>query len=539
MRPVLNWSRGRVLAAVLPLFPVATPADERRGDLYVDASLGDASFLNPILAADSASGAIVNLVFNGLVKYDRDLRLTGDLASSWEVHDGGRRIVFHVRDNVRWHDGVPFTSSDVVFTWRTLTDPSVRTPFSSDFTLVKDCIAPDRRTVVVTYREPFAPALESWGIGMLPAHIFGAPGTDFHGHPANRAPVGTGPYRFVSWKPDEKIELSANDDYFEGRPFFDRYIFRIIPDQSVQFLELLNGGIDSMNLTPDQSRAYDEFFRNYQRFSYPSFSYTYLGFNLNKKIFAQRAVRVAIAHAIDKQALIAGVLLDKGRSATGPFPPQSWAHDPEIVDFRYDPDLARRILAGDGWVDTDGDGIVEKMFGIQRTKLAFTLLTNQGNMVRRIAAEIIQSQLRAVGIEVEVRILEWSVFINNFVDTRAFDAVVLGWNLSRDPDQYVIWHSSQTGPGRYNFTGYSNPEVDRLLEEGRREFDQTRRQLIYRRLHRLIHDDVPYVFLYYPDAMPVVHKRIRGVELTKAGIGWNFIRWYVPRELRKYQVSPD
>ena len=539
MRPASNSFRGSILVAILLLPAANAPADERYGDLYVDASLGDASFLNPVLAADSASGAIVNLVFNGLVKYDRNLVLVGDLASAWEVHHGGRRIVFRLRNNVRWHDGVPFTSSDVVFTWRKLTDPTVKTPYAADFALVDECIALDSGTVVVSYREPFAPALESWGIGMLPAHIFGVPGVDFHQHPANRAPIGTGPFRFISWKPDEKIELAANDEYFEGRPFFDRYIFRIIPDQSVQFLELLNSGIDSMNLTPDQSRAYSEFFRNYQRFSYPSFAYTYLGFNLKNPHFERRAVRVAIAHAIDKQALIAGVLLGKGRAATGPFPPQSWAYNPDVADFEYNPSLARHILEREGWKDSNNDGILDRMIGGQRRDFSFTLMTNQGNMIRRLTAEIIQSQLRAVGIKVEVRILEWSVFINNFVDTRSFDAVILGWTLSRDPDQYVIWHSSQVGPGRYNFVGYSNPEVDRLLEEGRREFSQVRRQWIYRRVHRLIHDDAPYIFLYYPESMPVVHKRIRGVELTTAGIGWNFIRWYVPREERKYRLSPN
>jgi peptide/nickel transport system substrate-binding protein len=154
--------------------------------------------------------------------------------------------------------------------------------------------------------------------------------------------------------------------------------------------------------------------------------------------------------------------------------------------------------------------------------------------MRELSAVILQSHLAKIGIKVNVRILEWSSFIHDYVDRRKFDALILGWNLSRDPDQYVIWHSSSIREGGYNFVGYRNAEADRLWEEARREFDQEKRGALYRRLHRLIADDLPYVFLYYPESLPAVHRRIRGVELAPAGLGHNFREWYVPKDRQKY-----
>jgi peptide/nickel transport system substrate-binding protein len=502
------------------------------GDAYVEASLGDASRLNPILATDSASGSVNNYLYNGLVKYDKDLVLVGDLAESFEVRRGGLEILFHLRTNVLWHDGVPFTAEDVRFTYEKLRDPAVKTPYGADFESVDRLETPDARTVRVIYKTPFAPALESWGMGMIPAHVFKE--GDFNTHPAHRRPVGTGPYRFLEWKTDEKIVLVANGDYFEGRPRLDRVIVRVIPDNAVQFLELRNQSIDSMGLTPDQYKAYPEFFTHYNKFRYPSSGYTFFAFNLTHPFFKDARVREALARALDKRDIIQGVLLGFGRAATGPFPPQSWAFDPGVEDAAYDPALARGILAEAGWRDSNGDGVLDK----DGKPFEFTCITNQGNKLRELTATILQSQFARVGVKMNIRILEWSSFIHNYVDTGKFDAMILGWNLGRDPDQYSIWHSSQRGEGKYNFSGYANPAADALLEAGRREFDRQKRQVIYRKFHRLLAADRPYLFLYYPESLPTVHKRIRNVQVAPAGLGWNFREWFVPRELQKYHVAP-
>lgn len=513
--------------------PALSAADLRptRGDTFVEASLGDPSRLNPLLASDSASGSVNGYLFNGLVKYDRDLKLVGDLAEFWTVSPTGLDIVFHLRKNVLWHDGVPLTADDVVFTYQRLIDPKVMTPYGSDFALVKSVTAVDPHTVRVVYKEPFAPALESWGIGIVPQHIF--QNTDFNTNPANRAPIGTGPYKFQILKTDEKTVLVANPHYFEGRPNIDRVVIRVIPDSSVQFLELRSQSIDSMGLSPDQYMAYDSFFKHHQKFRYPSFSYTFFGFNLQRELFKDLRVRQALSLALDKREIIDGVLLGYGRSATGPFPPSSWAFDPTVPELLFDPVRAKALLAEAGWWDTDGDGVLDK----DGKPFAFTVITNQGNKMREQTAVILQAHLARVGIKVEVRVLEWSSFIHDFVDKGNFDAIILGWNLGRDPDQYLIWHSSQKGEGRYNFIGYQNPLADKLWEDGRRTFDQRERQVIYRKLHRMLAEDLPYIFLYYPEALPTVHKRFQSVIVAPAGIGWNFREWYVPKSLQRYRLA--
>jgi len=529
---LVNWPAIICHASAYPL-PLAAPPSASCpsiGDTYVDTSIGDASFLNPVLATDSASGDINNLVFNGLLKYDKDLNLVGSLAESWQVKKRGLRIIFKLRRDVRWHDGEPFTAKDVEFTYRKLTDPSVRTPYGADFSLIEKVETPDPLTVVVIYKEPFAPALESWTMGILPEHIFKT--GDFNSHPANRHPIGTGPYKFFEWKTDEKIVLKENPDYFEGRPCLDRYIYRIIPDQAVQFLELRQQGIDSMTLTPDQYKAYPEFFEHYRKFRYPAFMYSYLGFNLKKNIFKDRRVRLAIAQAIDKEEIIKGVLLGFGKAATGPFPPGSWAFDATVKDLPYDPAAARKLLSDAGW--TPGpDGWLQK----EGQPLEFTLMTNQGNKLRELSSQIIQNHLARIGIRVKLKVLEWSSFIHDYIDKKDFDAVILGWSLGRDPDQYTIWHSHQTGEGQYNFISYANPEVDRLLEAGRRTYDRKAREKIYKKIHRLLAEDLPYIFLYYPEALPVIHHRFQGPEVAAAGIGWNFREWYVPQSLQRYRLA--
>jgi len=485
----------------------------------------DAKRLLPLLASDSASGDISGLIFNGLTKYDRDIKIRGDLAESWEVKRGGLEIIFHLRKGVKWHDGAPFTADDVVFTYKTVTDPKVPTPYGSNYGPVDKVEALDRYTVRVTYKEPYAPALESWGMGIIPKHIL--EGRDIREERFNRNPVGTGPYRLKEWVTGQRIVLEAFDEYFEGRPNINRYIARVIPDTATMFLELKFGGIDFMGLTPPQYKLQstkEHFNRYFQKFRYPAFGYTYLGYNLLDPRFADRRVRRAITHAINKRDIIDGVLLGYGTPCTGPFPPESWAYNPDVKDLEYDPEKAKRLLQEAGWV-MGADGILYR----NGRPFKFTVLVNQANEVRIKTAQIIKENLKKVGIEMDIKVLEWQAMLHEFIDKKRFEAVILGWALSRDPDIYDIWHSSKTKEGEFNFISYKNDEVDRLLLAGRRTFDHDRRKRIYHRLHSILSEDQPVTFLFVPDALPVLHKRFKGVEKAPIGIWYDFIHWYVPK----------
>ena len=502
------------------------------GDAIIVGSIGDASRLLPPLASDSASGDIVGLVFNGLLKYDERLQIVGDLAQSWEISPDGLTITVVLRDGIRWHDGTPCTAEDVRFTYQTLIDPNVRTPYSSSYELVESVEALDARTVRIHYAQPFAPALESWMMGIIPKHLLEH--DDVNTTRLLRQPIGTGPYRFTRWKTGELIELRVNPDYFEHRSYVDRYLYRIIPDQATLFLEVLTGGVDLSGLTPLQYRRQTDLpyiQQHYRKYRYPSFGFTYLGYNLQDARFSDVRVRRAINLAIDQAAIIDGVLFGLGAPATGPYPKESWAYDPTVAPPARDLGEARRLMAEAGWTDHDGDGLLDR----DGRPFAFTILTNQGNEVRRQVAELVQRQLKELGMDVQIRIIEWSTFVHEFIDKRRFEAVLLGWSLSRDPDLYDLFHSSKIRPGEYNFVGYANPVVDALLERGRRTFDQAERQRIYREVHRRLYEDQPYTFLFVPDALPILHARFRNVTPSPIGIFYNFIDWYVPQAEQRYR----
>jgi peptide/nickel transport system substrate-binding protein len=504
------------------------------GDIIVEGSIGDASNLIPILSSDATSHEISALIFNGLVKYDKDMNVVGDLAESWEISKDGLVITFHLRKGVRWHDGQPFTADDVLYTYQVTIDPKTPTAYSGDFLKVKKAEVLDANTVRVSYDKPFAPALMSWGSAVLPRHLLA--GQDITKSPLARHPVGTGPYMFKEWKTGQKIVLVSNPDYFEGRPYIDGFIMRVIPDMATMFLELRASGIDRMNLTPLQYTRQTEnnlFRKNYNKYRYLSFAYTYMGYNLLNPLFADKRVRQAIAHAVNKEEIIQGVLLGLGREATGPYKPGSWAYNGNVRKYAYDPKRARELLAEAGWKDTDGDGIIDK----DGKPFVFEIMTNQGNEVRAKTAEIIQQRLAEVGIKVKIRTLEWAAFVKDFINKRRFDATVLGWTIPLDPDNYDVWHSSKTGPEELNFTSFKNSEVDDLLEKGRSTFDQKVRKRCYDRIQEILAEEQPYLFLYVPDALPIVQARFRGIEPAPLGIGYNFIKWYVPKEEQRLVMT--
>ena len=514
-----------------PVVPASSPAVPATGDSLVEGTIGEASTLIPLLATDASSHAVAGQIYNGLIKYDKNLKIVGDLADVFDVSKDGLTITFHLHHGVRWHDGAPFTSKDVLYTYQVTIDPKTPTAYAEDFKQVKSIAAPDAYTIRVTYGEPFAPALASWGMNILPAHLL--EGKDITKSPLSRNPVGTGPYRFKEWVSGQKIVLEANKEYFEGRPYIDRFIYRIIPDSSTMYMELKAGAIDLMNLSPVQyarQTAAKSFTSRFNKYRYPSSSYLYMGYNLRHPLFGDKRIRQAMTAAINKDELVQGVLFGMGQKAHGPIVPGRWAYNPAVKDIGYDPKHAAELLAQAGWKEKNSDGILVK----DGKPFKFTILTNQGNQQRLMTAQIVQQRLRQVGIDVKIRIVEWAAFLKEFVNKGNFEVVMLAWSISQDPDMYDIWHSSKNKPGELNFIGFNNPEVDRLLIEGRNTFDIEKRTRAYFRIQEILADEQPYTFLYVPDALPVVSSRIRGVEPAPAGIGHNQNRWYVPKNEQVY-----
>ncbi|KWT92658.1 peptide-binding protein [Candidatus Magnetominusculus xianensis] len=506
--------------AVTPSQANATPV---YGGTLIEGMTAEPSVLIPVLAGDSASHSVSGNIFNGLVKYAPDLSTVGDLAESWEISPDGLTITFHLKKGVRWTDGADFTAEDVLFGFQTIISDKTPTPYKEDFLQVKTAETPDNHTFRVTYGKPFAPALNTWGsLVVLPKHLL--QGVDITKTPLIRKPVGMGPYKLDTWVSGQELTLSSNQDYFEGRPYIDKYVYRIIPDQSTMFMALKAGEVDLMGVTPIQFKRQtdSEYFNaNFNKYRYPVFSYTYLGFNLRHPFFGDKRVRQAIAHAIDKQEIIDIVLYGLATPSTGPYVPNTWPYNPNVKKYDFNPAKAKALLAEAGWIDTGG--ILSK----NGVPFEFTILTNMGNPLRMKTAAIIQWKLKQVGIKVNIRALEWSTFLNEFIDKKRFDAVILGWGIGMDGDQYDIWHSSKTKDKEFNFVSYSNSEVDALLETGRRTFDIDKRKAAYYKIQAILADELPYLFLYVPDALVVVNKKFMGIEPTTIGIGYNLPKWYV------------
>ena len=507
------------------------------GGTLLDATIGEPSGLIYMVAGESAAGAIASNIFNKLLKYDKNLDLEGELVESWQVSTDQKTITFKLKPNLKWSDGKPLTSADVLWTWQAVADEKTRSPYASDFQLVKKAETPDALTFSVTYEQAYAPALDSWaGLQILPKHLL--QGQDLHTTTFARKPIGSSYYKLDSWTNGENIKLSRNLTSILGQAKIDNLVTRIIPDSSAQFLELMADNIDSMGLDPIKYAriipARPELKQKLALYKELGNSYTYMGFNLKRKPYDDVRVRKAINYAIDKQEIIDGVYLGLGIDIASPYKPGTRWSNPDLKPYPYDPQKAKALLKEAGFIDSDGDGVLER----DGKPFSFEILTNQ-NKEREKSAVLIQRRLKDVGIQANVRAIEWASFISRFIKTGDFDVVILGWGLGLDPDQFNIWHSSQQAPGQFNFIGYNNPSIDKLLEQGRTELNADKRQKIYHEFAKELLEDSPIVYLSAGYGLTAIHKRVKGIDnpAPPAGVGWNAYDWYIPKELRRNEIT--
>ena len=509
-----------------------------KGGMLIDAMSGEPSNLISMIAGDSASSAISGNIFNKLIKYNKNLELAPELADKWIISDDQKTITFYLKRNLIWADGHTLTSDDVLFTWELVTDEKTRTPYGSDYKLVDKAEAPDPYTFRIHYKKAYAPALDSWAsLQILPKHIL--KDEDINHTFFSRKPTGSSYYKLTQWINGEKLTLDASPSSVMGEPNINQLTSRFIPDTSSQFLELIADNIDLMNINPIQFArvipSRPDLKNKLALYKELGNSYTYLGFNLKHKPFNDIKVRKAINYALDKQEIIDGVLLGLGEPVASPYKPGTRWSDKNLHPYPYDKNQALKLLHEAGFDDLNHDGILEK----DGKPFAFEILTNQ-NKQREMTAVLIQRRLKDIGIDVKIRVIEWASFVNQFIKTGDFDAVILGWSLSLDPDQYNIWHSSQQKPGQFNFIGYSNKEVDELLEEGRTELNSDKREKIYHAFSKILLKESPVIYLYAGYGLTAMNKRIKGIEspAPPAGIAYNSYEWFIPSSLRRNEIAP-
>lgn len=512
------------------------PIPPESGGALTNAMIGEPNNLIAMIAGDSASSAIAGQIFNALLKYDENLGFEGDLADSWTISDDYKKITFNLKQDIKWADDKPFTCEDVLFTWKKVTDPDTRTPYGSDYQLVSSASCANNHIFIAEYDEPYAPALETWAsLHILPEHLLKNENINDTYFSLN--PTGTNFYALDEWTTGQQVKLKTNPNSVHGRPLLEKKITRIIPDLSSQFMELIAGNIDLMNINPIQySRVFpsrSELNDKINLYKEMGNGYTYFGFNLKKKPFDDLNIRKAISYAINKEEIINGVLLGLGEEITSPYKPGTYWENKSINKISFDVSKSRELLEKSGY-QLNANNIYEK----DGKPLAFEILTNQ-NKQREMTAVLIQRRLQDIGIDVSIRVIEWASFVNRFIKTGEFEAVVLGWSLSLDPDQYSIWHSSQDGPGQFNFIGYNNPRVDTLLENGRKELKNEKRKQIYDEFSKIIYDEQPIIYLYAGYGLTAIHKKIKGVKkiTPPAGVFHNDYEWYIPKKFRRNEMS--
>jgi peptide/nickel transport system substrate-binding protein len=479
--------------------------------LHLDIS-SNPSRLNPILATDSASSTIADFIFNSLVKYDENAtNIVGDLAESF-YFENNTTLIFNLRHGVKWQDGEPFSAKDVAFTYKLINDDSVVSPYTSTFRMVKNVEVIDDYKLKVIYKEPYFKALETWMMGILPEHIL-KDEKNIMSSSFNTAPIGTGAYRLTRLEHSKSIELSAYDEYFEGKAKIDKLSFHVIADPMTRFLMLKSGELDVGSLEAMQfERQVDrDFFKKFQKIEQISHSYTYLGFNLRLKKFKDARVREALSLAIDREELVDILFLKHGQVCSGPFLPGGASFNPDVKSPKRNLKRAKALLKEAGYDESN--------------PFTFEIATSNSSSIRPYAVQILQQQLSKIGVEVKIRIMEWQAFLNMVVFPRKFETVLLGWSLSLSPDPYLLWHSDNDKPGAFNFIGYHNDKVDKLIEKMQVTIEREKLSFIQREIFKEIVDDNPYLFLYIPNSITVVDKQIKNIKPTINGIWYNQREW--------------
>ena len=503
----------------------------QQGGKLVIGSLQEPNTLNPLLSDLMATSEVANLIFSGLiVMNDRgqwlpDLAMEVPTISNGGVSPDGLTITYKLRFGVTWHDGTPFTAEDVKFTWQVIMDPQNKVVSREGYDKIIAVDTPDRQTIVLRFREFYAPYMTLFST-VLPKHALSGKG-EIAKAAFNRAPIGTGPFKFNDWSIAEAITLEANSSYHRGRPRLDNIIYRVIPDMMILLTQLKTGDLDIVSNIAlsqiEQVKALD----GIRTVVTTSLIWENLAFNHDQTMFKDARVRQAVMAAIDRQAIVNLVLKNAATVAVTDLNPLSWAYNQAVPPVARDVNRARELLTQAGWIP-GADGIFIK----DGQKLSFTLSTTAGNKIREAAGSLIAQQLKEAGILAEVRLVDVPAFFGDTLKNRRFEAAMYAWVMGTDPDNYTFWHSRHI-PGRssgyegQNYSGWSNPEVDQLLEKGRRTVNMEERKQIYYRLQDLIIQEAPVVPLYFRSTIDAVKMTVANYSPNPAPAGqmWNAWQW--------------
>ena len=539
------------------------------GDWLISHSLSDPEQLNPLTSNDAAASEILQYIFQSLLTRDpRSLELKPLIAAARPaISADRRRYTFTIRRDAHFQDGTLLSGEDVLFSIKAIKCPLVNAPFLRVyFDSVVDARLLGEFTIQFSIKEPyFLNESVLGGIDVLPRHYYD-PGNllkdvtladlrkpadqlsanikkfadDFNKN-FSRNPMGSGPYKFQSWKTGREIELVRDEKYWGygkagvDQPYLDRYKYRIINNLDAALVTLKSGGLDEMNLNPVQhtrGTSSERFKSEFQKYDYFAPNFSYIGWNNEHPIFRDKRVRKAMTYFTNRKQMVRTILFGLGEVVEGPiyfFRPE---YDKSLPSYDYDPKKGLELLQQAGWSDSDGDGILDKVVDGRKVPFRFEIKVNAGNTTRKSVALVLQDELKKHDIAATVRELDWTIFLAD-VKARKFEAILLGWAMSvNEPDAYQVWHSSQAANKGSNHISFKNARADRILEQYRSEFDERKRIELYREFQQILSDEQPYTFLFVGKSVSAVQRRIRGVEVLPGGL--RSIDWWVPPPAQKY-----
>ncbi len=495
----------------------------------------DVETLNPLLSESTYETSVLNGIFSQLVRIDETGTLLPDLAEevptveNGGISEDGLVYTFKLRKNAKWHDGEPVTAHDVAFTWNLIMSDDVQVVSRDGFDKVEKVEVVDDYTVSFYLKEALAAWMLNWAQTrgtIVPEHILGdVPAAEFtKAHPYSRAPIGSGPFKFVEWVTGSHVILEANKDYHREGPYLQRFIYRAVNDTNTQLTMLKTGEADiAHNLTGDQLAELQSIDRLNVTLD-PASVYMHMTFNLDNPRFQDKRVRQALSYALPREAIVSKVLRGVGQAAATSTAPVSWAYDDSIAPHPFDLNKAKDLLDEAGWVDTDGDGIREK----DGMELSFELATSAGVKIRERIAQIAQQYWKQIGVDLKIKLSESTTLFGDILENMKFDLIMFGWVTGSDPDEFTLYHSSQVpteenGYVGQNYAKYSNPRIDELLDRGQRVADREERIKIYHEVQRIVYDELPMIYVYYYVNVNVAPKNLenwRPAPFTN-GLNWN------------------